>query len=113
MPMAGAKNRAAPTPSKNREMIKTGKLGDNPSPTPESERTSMPSWEGLFEGLFVIRLSWMGPLSFSPGPTESQDPLHLVPRDMSVGPEQSSDPRQFHSARTNKALPAGRAIRVC
>ena len=45
MPMAGAKNRAAPTPSKNRETIKTGKLGDNPSPTPDSDRTSIPSWE--------------------------------------------------------------------
>src|SRR5207245_4899928 len=46
--MAGAKNRAAPTPNRNRATIKTGKLGDNPSPTPESERTSMPSWEVFF-----------------------------------------------------------------
>ena len=48
MPIAGAKKSAAPTPSRNRNTIKTGKLGDNPSPIPESERRSIPSWEVFF-----------------------------------------------------------------
>jgi hypothetical protein len=48
MPMAGAKNSAAPTPSRNLEAIKIGKLGDNPSPIPERERRSIPSWEVFF-----------------------------------------------------------------
>jgi hypothetical protein len=42
----------------------------------------------------------------------SQDPLHLVPKGTSVGPEQSSDPRLFEPARMNKALPSLETTRV-
>src|SRR2546425_600690 len=47
-----------------------------------------------------------------PARAGSQDPLHLVPRDMSVGPEQSSDPRLFEPTRMNKALPSQQTTRV-
>src|SRR3989304_13481 len=44
-PMAGEKNNAAPTPSKNLESKRAVKLGEMPSPIPDRESKSIPSWE--------------------------------------------------------------------
>ena len=45
MPMAGAKNSAAPRPKRNLDTSRVGKFGDNPSPIPDKDRMSIPSWD--------------------------------------------------------------------
>src|SRR2546425_8421094 len=81
-------------------------------------RGSLVRFEAPSQGYLRVRISWFreggwvlshSRLEFCP---RSQDPLHLVPRDMSVGPEQSSDPKWFEETRTNKALPLRQTTRV-